>query len=368
MKRAIAVSALSSLLLTACGSKDTVSIGYIGPLTGEAASYGVDTLHGVQMAVEEINAQGGINGKQVKLIAEDARCNGTDAASAVQKLVAIDGVPVIIGGQCSGETLAAAPIVEKAQVLLLSPLSSSPDVTTAGAYVFRNYPSDALKTKAVAQLLQQKGWGKVALLSENTDFAQAFRTSLKNDVGDKAIIFDEVVEPGTKDFRTLMTRLQTLDFDLFFPNAQSDAVMGAMIQQLREVGLTQQILSHDVGDSLTLIDLAKDAVEGMFVVNVPTAGEGGTFEKQFTEKFSTPQATLAFAAHAYDAAKIVLQAVTAGATDGPALKTYLDDLAAYEGITGTFSFDDNGDVVGIPYGLKQFQGGKIVQVEEISVE
>lgn len=368
MKRLLALSALSTILLTACAPKDVIKIGYIGPLTGDAASYGVDTLNGVTLAVSEVNARGGINGKQVKLIAEDARCNGADAASAVQKLVNVDKVPAIIGGQCSGETLAAAPIVEEAKVLLLSPLSSSPDVTLAGEYVFRDYPSDALKTKAIATLLKKNGWSKVVLLSENTDFAQGFRTSLKKDIGDKTVVFDEVVEPGTKDFRTLMTRLQKLDFDLFFPNAQSDAVMGAMIQQLREAGLKQQILTHDVGDSLTLLELAKDAINGTYVVNVPTAGEGGEFEKRFTEKFGKPQATIAFAAHAYDAANLILQAIEDGAMDGPALKTYLDDLATYNGIIGTFSFEENGDVVGIPYGLKQFQNGKIVQVEAIPVD
>lgn len=370
MKRLFALSALASLLLAACkpaGSGDTLKLGFIGPLTGEAASYGTDALNGAKLAVDEINANGGVNEKIIKIIAEDGRCTGTDAAGAAQKLVNIDKVSVILTG-CSGETLAVAPIAEQANVVVFSPVSSSPDVTTAGEYVFRNYPSDALKTKATAQFFREKRYQRIALISENTDFAQAFRTALQKDVGTAAFVFDEIVEPSTKDFRSLLTRLKKGTFDVFFPNAQSDAVAAAMVQQFREQGFTQPIVSHDVADSLTLAEIAREAVEGMVVINVPAAGEGGAFETMFVEKYGAPQSTLAFAAHAYDATKLLLQAFADGATDGPALKKYLDNLESYEGIIGTFSFDANGDVIGVPYVVKKFQEGKIVEVEKIRLE
>ncbi|MDP6562065.1 MAG: ABC transporter substrate-binding protein, partial [Candidatus Peribacteraceae bacterium] len=117
MKRLLVPLFALGVLLSACSpvaddGTGPIKIGYIGPLTGEAASYGVDTLNGTELAVAEINAAGGINGRLIELITEDGRCTGTDAASAAQKLVNVDKVVAIIGGQCSGETLAAAPIVE----------------------------------------------------------------------------------------------------------------------------------------------------------------------------------------------------------------------------------------------------------------
>src|SRR3989344_1757613 len=371
-KRFLSLLSLGLLTLTACqaggsGDEGPLKVGFIGPLTGDAAPYGVDMLNGTKMAVEEINTAGGVNGRMIELVVEDGRCTGADSASAAQKLVNVDKVIAIIGGGCSGETLAAAPIAEAASVVMISPLSSSPDVTMAGDFIFRNYPSDALKTKAMASLLREEGFAKIAMISENTDFAQGFRESLKKDFGTDMIVFDEVVDPGTKDFRTLITRLKDLEFDIFFPNGQSDATISAMMQQLREQEFTQQAISHDVADSITLGTLAPEAVEGMYIVNVPTAGEGGEFQKTFDQKFGGAQATIAFAAHSYDATKVLAKAIGTVGTAGTAIRDYLYSMPAFSGVVGNFTFDRNGDVVGIPYGLKAFKEGAIVKVRDLPV-
>ncbi|HLD07904.1 MAG TPA: ABC transporter substrate-binding protein [Candidatus Peribacterales bacterium] len=371
-KRFLSLLSLGLLTLTACqtggsGDEGPLKVGFIGPLTGDAAPYGVDMLNGTKMAVEEINTAGGVNGRMIELVVEDGRCTGADSASAAQKLVNVDKVIAIIGGGCSGETLAAAPIAEAASVVMISPLSSSPDVTMAGDFIFRDYPSDALKTKAMASLLREEEFTKLAMISENTDFAQAFRESLKQDLGVDMVVFDEVVDPGTKDFRTLITRLKDLEFDIFFPNGQSDAAIAAMMQQLREQGLLQQAISHDVADSITLGTLAPEAVEGMYIVNVPTAGEGGEFQKTFDQKFGGAQATIAFAAHSYDATKVLAKAIGTVGTAGTAIRDYLYSMPAFSGVVGNFTFDRNGDVVGIPYGLKAFKEGAIVKVRDLPV-
>lgn len=370
MKKHILTLGFFILTLASCtaGTKDPIKIGYIGPLTGEAASYGADTLNGTKIAVDEINAKGGIDGRQIQLIAEDGRCTGADAASAAQKLVNVDKVVAIIGGQCSGETLAAAPIAEAGQVVMISPISSSPDVTEAGTFIFRDYPSDALKTKAIATYLGEEGLLKLAMITENTDFATAFRNALRVDLGGENIAFDEVVEPNTKDFRTLITRLKEMEFDIFFPNAQSDAVMAAMMQQLREQGLTQPAITHDVGDSATLGEIATEAVEGLLVIAVPSAGSDGAFATKFREQFGDPQATMSFAAHAYDAMNVLAEVIGSAGTDGTALRDALYALPSYTGVVGAFHFDANGDVVGIPYELKTFRDGKIETIEQISVQ
>lgn len=366
----ILTSVATVFTLAACSSGDSgpIKIGFVGPLTGDAAAYGVDTLNGVKFAVDQINAKGGLSGRMVQIVAEDGRCSGSDAASAAQKLVNVDKVVAILGGQCSGETLAVAPIAEAAKVPVISAISSSPDVTLAGDFVFRDYPSDALKTKAMAKWLKEKGYAKVAMITENTDFASAFRTSLKESVGADVVVFDEVVEPGTKDYRTLVTRLKGVKFDIFFPNGQTDATVAAMLQQLRDQGLKQPVVTHDVGDQLTLVDIAPDAVEGMYVINVPTSGEGGDFEKIFTEKYGAAQASIAFAAHAYDAAGVLFNVIASVGTDGSAIRDGLYAVKGYEGVVGNFHFDENGDVVGIPYVLKQFQDGKIVKVADITLD
>jgi branched-chain amino acid transport system substrate-binding protein len=369
MKKLLALSSLLAITLAACtpASGETIKIGYLGPLTGDAAAYGVDTLNGVRMKVDEINAAGGINGKQIEIVAEDGRCNGTDSSSAAQKLVHVDKVVAIIGGQCSGETLAAAPIAEAAGIVMISALSSSPDVTTAGDFIFRDYPSDALKTTAMAGYFETEGVTKIAMITENTDFATGFRTSLIADLGEDMIVFDEIVDPGTQDFRTLLTRLQGTEFDYFFPNGQTPPAIAAMAQQFRELGFTQPMISHDVGDSITLVEIAGDAVDGFRAISVPNAGEGEPFETAFTAKYGSPQQSLGFSAHAYDALGVLAQAIGAAGTEGTAIRDYLYALEGYEGIVGNFHFDDNGDVVGVPYVLREVQNGTFVTVADIAV-
>jgi branched-chain amino acid transport system substrate-binding protein len=359
MKRSIALLSLLSLALAACTSGGgtaggTIKIGFVGPLTGDAASLGVDMLNGTKLAIDEMNAK---NGTKYELIAEDGRCNGADGASAAQKLINVDGVKVVIGGLCSSETLAVAPIAEAAKVVVISPGSSAPSISQAGTYIFRDYPSDALKTVATAKVFAEKGYKKVAMISENTDFCQGVRNGMKKDLPADSIVFDEVVDPGTKDVRSLLTKFKDKDFDVFYVNTNGDAQMGPIMQQFRDAGFTQPMFSHEVADSATLGKAAKDAVEGLELVTVRTAGEGTDFEKNFVAKFGKPQSSIAFAAHAYDATNLIMQTIGEKGNDGTAIRDALTALTSYKGIVGDFHFDENGDVVGVPFVLKKFHDG-----------
>ncbi len=373
LKRTVAACALLVLGFTACqpssgGGSQTIKLGFLGPLTGDAVGLGVDTLNGVKLAVEKVNAAGGINGKQVEIVAEDGKCSGSESANAAQKLVNVDKVVAIVGGGCSGETLAAAPIAGAGKVVILSPTSSSPDVTKAGDFVFRDYPSDELKTTAMKKLFADMNWKKVAIISENTDFAQAFRKSLKEKLGSGAIAFDEVVDPGTKDFRSLMTRLKKVQFDVFFPDGNSDGIIGPMLQQFREATFKQPAVSHDAADSVTMAKDLPEATDGLYVINVPSATKDSSFESLFKQKYGDAQYGIAFAGYAYDAANVLFDAFKSVGTDGPAVRDYLYHLPQYSGVSGNFHFDTNGDVVGIPYVLKQFKQGAITTVKDIPID
>lgn len=364
--------ALGILLLSGCqpttdDGTGPIQIGALSPLTGDAAALGVDAHNGVRLAVDEINAAGGINGRIIELTSEDGRCSGTEAASAVQKLININHVIAIIGGLCSGETLAAAPFAESAQVVLLSPASSSPDITNAGDFVFRNYPSDALKTKSMAALFAERGFSNVAIVTENTDYAQALRASLVDDLPEgSAPVFDEVFDAGTKDYRSLLTRLQSVDFDVLVSNANSDALNALIVQQFRELGFTQPIVGADTMDSSVVSSLG-EVSEGVLIVDVDTVGKGTDFEDSFIAKYGQPQSNITWAAYGYDAMNLLAEAIAAVGTDGPAIRDYLYS-ATYDGIVGKFSFDDNGDPVGISYVLKVVQDGDIVTVKPLPVQ
>jgi branched-chain amino acid transport system substrate-binding protein len=368
MKRSFSLLLAAVTLLSACqpGGSSTIKVGFIGPLTGDAAAYGVDTLNGAKLKVDELNKAGGINGKQVELIAEDSKCNGADAASAAQKLASIDKVVAVIGGACSSETLAAAPILEAAKIPALGTLSSSPAITDAGDFIFRDYPSDALKTKAMAAYFKSKGYTKVAIIAENTDFCTGFRDSLKKDFG--TFVFDESVEPGTKDYRSLMTRLKAMDFDVLVADGQTPATIAVMIQQMRDQGLTQPAITHDAGQAAETITVGGQAVEGLQAINIPAIADTTDFGKKFVAAYGTPRGAIAFAGYAYDDVGVVAQAIASGAADGSAIRDYLYQLSSYPGVVGAFHFDKNGDVVGINYKLLEVQDGKWVELQDIAAQ
>jgi branched-chain amino acid transport system substrate-binding protein len=369
MKRLCVIGCLL-VPLSACGAveMEPLKIGYIGPITGKALSYGTDTVNGTRMAVEEMNALGDVRGRNVELIVHDADCDSEKAKQAARKLIEEDKVIAIIGGQCSAETLGAAPIAEAARVIMISPVSSSPDVTNAGNFIFRVYPSDAQKTKAMAKYLHENGRTRLAMISEDTPFAGAFRDDLLDKMGGN-VIFDVTVPPDTLRFGDLMQSLKGKEFDTFFPNIQSDVVMAALMNDFRKAGFRQPAITHDVGDSMTLGTFVEEAIEGMEIVTVPTAVHDRVFAGRYVNIYGIPQQSLPFAAHAYDATMVLLQAVKDVGTDSAAIRDYLLDLPSYEGATGSFHFDENGDVVGIPFVLKRFHNGKMMTtIDELPVE
>jgi len=372
MKKAMLFLACS--LLTGCfvHSGETIEIGYIGPLTGDASAYGNDTLHGVQLAIDEWNERGGAHGKQIHLIAEDGQCNGAGAASAARKLADIDNVSAILGGNCSAETLGAAPIAEETHTLLLSPISSNSKITEAGDYVFRVYPSGTLGGKAYAQYFQKFGYRSIGILSEDTDYCRGLQSMIRASLPEGAeILFDEIVDPGTKDFRSLYERLRSIDLDVLFLNTQSAASVAVMITQLREAGIDVQVVANDTADSAILPGIVGDAIEGMHLVAIASPdssrSQAVAFMDEFDSRYGEPRQSFFYAALAYDAANILLTAFSQTDGSSDALKEYLYNMTSYAGVMGDISFDENGDVRGVAFGLKEWKNGKREQLMLMSL-
>lgn len=321
---------------------ETIKIGFIGPLTGNAAAYGQDIKRGLDIYFEENPT---IGESAVEVIYEDGKCNGQDAANAAQKLVNVDKVQAIIGGQCSGETLAAAPIAEQGKVLLLSPLSSSPDVTTAGDYVFRNYPSDSLVSKTLVDFVLERQQ-KVALLTEQTDYAQGYRESIKGHMeaaerGDDLVV-DEAFAVDNSDFKTLLTKVAESEADGLIFVGQSPVVSGFAKKQARELGLEVQFYGTDTTPGTDFFDTAKDAAEGMFAVYVSEDPSRNGYA-EFNEKAGPSEAADVFRAFGYDAAQLVAEAIAEVGYDGTMIKDHFNDMGTFKGIASDVTFDENGD-------------------------
>ena len=226
-------------------SDDPLKIGFIGPLTGDAVSYGEPISNAIRLAADEINASGGVNGREVEVVYTDGKCTSKDAVNAVQKLVNVDGVQFIIGGVCSGETLPILPITEPANVLVISPSASSPDLTGAGELFVRNNPSDESGGAFMANLMfNDYGIRRVAVISEETDYAQGLGRVFVNhfSVLGGEVVIEENFIPETSDFRSMLTKIKASGAEALFINPQTEIAGGTIGRQAQELNLQHDII------------------------------------------------------------------------------------------------------------------------------
>ena len=347
------------------GSTNTLKIGVIFPLTGDAASVGTMFQKVSDLAVSEINASGGVGGKQIELVYEDGKCDGATASTATQKLVNVDGVKFILGGICSGETLAAAEITQQARVLLLSPASTSPDITNSGDLVFRTYPSDDYEAKLVAAHAQENGLGRAAIISENTDFGQGLREAfVASYEGD--LVFNESYNTGETDFRTLITKMRAANPQMVYVAAQTNISGELILKQIQESGMNVGIFA--VSSMLDRSAIAANAslYEEVIMaeVQLPTEGKAADMFAAYQELYGNTPEFSAYSASGYDSVYLLAEAIEAVGEDPEAVAGYFSyQVVDWPGAIGTFNFDENGDAE-VELTLVQVIGGELVPLAQ----
>jgi branched-chain amino acid transport system substrate-binding protein len=350
-KSFLAGLALCSVLLTSCSQSDapkTITLGALAPLTGDASSYGIDLQNSAMLAVKDINEAWAAQGMTLELQWENGACNGKDAATATQKLVDVDMLQVILGGFCSSETLAAAPITEAAQVVLFSSGSSSPDVTNAGDYVYRDWPSDSYQGTKLADFAAQNGWKTVAMISEETDYAKGVAGAFTVEFEAKGgTVNEEKFLSEDSDFKTQITKLKATTPDAWFINPQTPVKADVLFKQLKDMGVAGPFLLNDVaGTSNDLLTNYKDFLEGSYTATLYIDEESQgvkDFLANYQATYAKDPVYLGYDLTTYDAVWILAEAVAQVGNDGPAVKEYLDSFAGYEGLSGQIDFDQNGD-------------------------
>ena len=183
------VFVLAITLLSGCGgdtgssqetkTEETIKIGTIGPFTGDIATYGISTKNGVEVAVDEFNKNGGINGKKVILISEDTRGDQTEAANAASKLIEQDKVTAIVGGVISSETMTAGPIADDAKIVTISSSSTATGVPEIGDYIFRNCLSDEVQAIQLAEYAVEELGLKFAIMFTNNDYGLSVKDAFE---------------------------------------------------------------------------------------------------------------------------------------------------------------------------------------------
>lgn len=346
------------------GDTGPIKIGFIGPLTGDAATFGEPISNAIKLAEKEINDAGGVNGRPLQVVFEDGKCDGATAVSAAQKLINIDKVRFIIDGVCSGEVLATAPVVEAAKVLILSPGATSPKISGIGKYVFRNAPSDAGRGTAIADYAA-KYYKKPAIISEQTDYAdgltKTFTSELK--VKNMEIVANELYKSETTDFRSVLLKIKQAQPDILFLNAQTPANLVRLSQQARAIGITAQFIASEFNDP-TVVE-AGSSTEGLIISvapNLSNEGKGKLLLDAYKAMFGKDAAYPYYVGAAYDDLHLFAEGIKQFEEDSTLVKDYLNNLKGYEGTIGTYSFDQNGDIVGISFVFQKVVGKKITNI------
>ncbi|MBI2475024.1 ABC transporter substrate-binding protein [Candidatus Uhrbacteria bacterium] len=340
-----------------------IVLGAMDPLTGEGAVYGIPLQNATMLAVNEINAAGGVKGHQLQLVWEDSKCNPQDGGAAAQKLIEVDKVSFIISGDCSGAALAAATLTEPAGVMLFSAAASSPDLSTAGDLVFRSYPSDAMAGRVIASyVIKQLSVKKVAVISEQTDYAQGLRgsfTTASKEFGAE-VVGDETYNTGDTDFRTQILKLKSVSPDSLYVVPQTPVTGVQILKQLKESGFKAVILVSDTMLGSDTISQNKALYADVYSPT-PELDASRPVTKRFLDNFQAaydhaPEFP-AYMAAAYDQVYMLKDAFEKVGIDQKAVRDWLYEVENWPGALGDTSFDQYGDPI-IGYHIKHVVNGE----------
>ncbi len=335
-----------------------IKIGSIQPMTGEAASWGVNGVAGARLAVDEINAAGGVLGRQLELVAEDDKCS-SEGVTAITKLINVDQVDALIGPDCSASGAPALPIAQKAGVPVVIVAASNPDLTKIGDYIFRAYPSDAVQGKVGAEFVYNTlGKRKAAVVNVNDAWGQGlskvFVQRFKELGGE--VVYADSVDKDARDLKTQLTKAKNSGAEaLYFPLRPAGGVVG--FQQAKELGLSIPIVGGDFFDSDEVVN--NPASEGI-LYTVPKVDTPDAFSRKLKAVPGNENLSVFMtAAIAYDAVQVLAQAMErAGSADKAAVKEALKGTR-YNGVSNSIiEFDPQGDLKNALMDVRVIHGGK----------
>lgn len=344
------------LLLVGCGKKeqgevgivgDEILVGEFGSMTGNEATFGISTHQGIELAIEEINAAGGVKGKKIKLISLDDQGKSDEAAIAATKLITQDKVIALLGEVASGRSLAAAPIAQQYKIPMVSPSSTNPKVTEVGDYIFRvcfidpfqgtvmaKFAHDHLNVKRVAVMYDVKSDYSVGLAKF---FKETF-TSLGGEV-----IAEQSYAGNDIDFKAQLTSLKSINPEaIFVPGYYTE--VGLIARQAKGLGIEVPLLGGDGWDSSKLYEIGQEAIRGGYFSNHYTTDTDDPKANQFMEAFKNKYNILpdGLAAMGYDAAKVLVDAMDRAEFLTPqGIRDALAATKGFAGVTGSITMDEN---------------------------
>jgi len=359
MKKIVSVILLFVMavtLLSGCsgsaGSSDEIRIGVNYELSGNVATYGQSSVEGIKLAIEQINAAGGVKGKKIKLIEYDNKSEAAEATTLATKLMTQDKVVAVLGPATSGAFKATEPVARQNKVPIISGSATADDVTVddkgVKEYVFRICFNDSYQGSAMAQFASQglNAAKAVIIMDSSSDYSKGLAENFTKtfEAAGGTIVAQEAYVKGDTDFNAILTKIKGQDFDVIFvPGYYEEA--GLIIKQARSQGIDQPILGADGFDSPVLKDLAgAEALTKVYYSNHYSSLDQDPAVLKFQEDFRAKynKEPDAFAALGYDLAKFVVDGISrAEKIEGESIKNALAATKDFEGVTGKFSIDEN---------------------------
>ncbi len=325
---------------------DTIKVGEFACLTGKDATFGQSQHKGIQLALEELNAAGGVLGKKIELITEDNQSKSGESATVAKKLLSREKVIAILGEVTSGRSLEVAPLAQGAKIPMIATGATNAAVTQKGNYVFRvcfiddfqgtvmaKFAKEDLKAKKVATLTSVSSAYSVGLAKVFKEFFVA---------GGGTVVAEQKFNEGDKDFRAQLTAIKAANVDaIFVPGYYTEAALVA--RQARSLGITQPLFGGDGWESEKLLEIGGDALNGSYYSThfTPENKDAAvtTFVKKFKARWSneTPDA---YAALGYDALYVLVDSIKrAGTTDGTKLRDAIAATKNFSGASGVTTLD-----------------------------
>jgi len=355
---------------------EPLRIGAIAPLTSSGTAsredYGIRLRRAAQLAVDEINAKGGINGEQVQIFWEDGKCNAEAATRAARKLVEEKKVQYLLGGVCSLETLAAATYAEQKKTILISAASTSPEISNKGEYIFRLAPSDTFAGKAMIRAAADQLQGKkIAILSAKTAYNQGVREGMLEEARARSleIVFDEIYNVGRRDTAAYIKTIieKTPDVIVLLPESITQGLQ--QLERIKKEEKPPLVLVGEVMLDREQINTNKETFEnvrGLEGYFDSMSREAQKFLTSYETQFAEPPKYPYFMSNMYDAVYLMREAVSRFGVDTEKARAWMSQLSNWHGASGEVTFDVNGDRLPI-FNLVQVRGGEVIPEARIQM-
>lgn len=344
---------------TQSAESETIKIVALYPLTGGVASWGESSQKATQIAVDEINKNGGINGKQIEVIYQDHKCDPKVALSIYQQFV--QKTKIFTSSSCSGTVLSVAPNLEKDNALLLPQVVASVKISGVSPMVYRNWVVETSQAAVIGQKIKELGYKKIGIINEETDFGKGLAIGLQDYLKDSGVeVITESFKTGDTDVRTQLTKLKGAKVEALFIAPQSETSSETVLAQMEQLGFKTNLFVNDIILQAPKLLAAHAALlEGTMGGNFVIQSERlQSFMDAYEARYGVECAHVNACAIAYDSMNILADAIKAKGNSAEAVAGYLKTVD-YSGVSGQTAFNEKNDRSGAGYLLSVIKGGGV---------